>query len=105
MAIHELDNGETIFKQTLNDNGEFVNTPITEESERFTFFENVVAKRMHFLRHERDQKLAETDWIVTKSLEQNTPIPQEWLTYRQSLRDITENYSSQDDVVWPVKPE
>jgi hypothetical protein len=26
-------------------------------------------------------------------------------TYRQALRDITETYTSLDDVVWPTKPE
>jgi len=25
--------------------------------------------------------------------------------YRQALRDITETYTSLDDVVWPVMPE
>jgi hypothetical protein len=25
-------------------------------------------------------------------------------TYRQALRDITDTYSSLDDVVWPEKP-
>jgi len=28
----------------------------------------------------------------------------EQIAYRQALRDITETYTSLDDVVWPVKP-
>ena len=53
------------------------------------------------LRFERDQLIAETDWWV---LPDRTPT-QAQLDYRQALRDITDTYTSIDDVVWPVKPE
>lgn len=56
------------------------------------------------LREARNIKLLETDWIVTKSIETGQPISQQWLTYRQALRDITENYTSLNDVIWPNKP-
>ena len=56
------------------------------------------------LRGERNQLLAETDWIVTKSKETGTNIPTAWKTYRQALRDITDTYKSQLTVVWPTKP-
>jgi hypothetical protein len=36
--------------------------------------------------------------------ELGTNIPAAWKTYRQSLRDITDTYTSLDDVVWPEKP-
>ena len=55
---------------------------------------------MRRLRIVRDKKIAETDWWV---LADRTPT-QEQLDYRQALRDITDNYSSLDDVVWPEKP-
>ena len=56
------------------------------------------------LRHERKLRLAETDWVVAKSTETGTPIPDEWKTYRQALRDITKTATSLDDVTWPTKP-
>lgn len=56
------------------------------------------------LRHERKLRLAETDWVVAKSTETGTPIPDEWKTYRQALRDITKTATSLDDVKWPTKP-
>ena len=59
---------------------------------------------MRRLRAARDQKLAETDWVVTKALERGETVPADWVTYRQILRDITSNYSSLEDVVWPTKP-
>ena len=52
------------------------------------------------LRMERDRLIAETDWWV---LPDRTPT-QAQLDYRQALRDITNTYSSLDDVVWPEKP-
>lgn len=58
------------------------------------------------LREERNKLLAETDYIemptkwATLTTEQQTA----WATYRQALRDITETYTSLDDVVWPEKP-
>ncbi len=52
------------------------------------------------LRAERDQRLAETDYLA---LSDNT-LSAEMTTYRQALRDITDSYTSLDDVVWPTKP-
>ena len=60
--------------------------------------------RAEALRAERNNKLAETDWVVTMHKELGTNIPAAWKTYRQSLRDITDTYSSLDTVVWPTKP-
>lgn len=57
------------------------------------------------LRDARSMFLRDTDWIVTKSLESGVAIPTEWVTYRQALRDITDAYTSLEDVVWPEKPE
>ena len=56
------------------------------------------------LRVERNKKLAETDWVVTMHKELGTNIPTAWKTYRQALRDITDDATSLDDVTWPEKP-
>jgi len=53
------------------------------------------------LRKERNKRLAESDWIVTKSLELGEAVPDNWKTYRQSLRDITKEFSSVMNVIWP----
>jgi len=52
------------------------------------------------LRATRNAKLAETDWWVLP----DRTATDEQLAYRQALRDITDTYSSLDDVVWPTKP-
>ena len=56
------------------------------------------------LRMIRNTKLAETDWEIVMHKEKGTNIPTALKTYRQSLRDITDTYTSLDDVVWPEKP-
>ena len=53
---------------------------------------------------ERNQKLAETDWVVTMHKELGTNIPAAMKTYRAALRDITDSATSLDDVTWPEKP-
>ena len=62
------------------------------------------AEPLKLLREERNKKLAETDWVITMHKELGTNIPAAWKTYRQALRDITDTYTSLDDVVWPEKP-
>lgn len=44
-------------------------------------------------------------WVVTKSYEINTAMPQEWLNYRQALRDIPQQTGFPDNVVWPTAPQ
>ena len=56
-------------------------------------------------RNQRNRLLTETDWVVVKHNELGTPIPQEWLDYRQSLRDITEQTGFPDNIDWPQEPE
>jgi len=56
---------------------------------------------MKLLREERNRRIAETDWWASSDLTMSA----ERTAYRQNLRDITETFSSLDDVVWPDKPE
>lgn len=53
------------------------------------------------LRMERNRLLAESDWMV---LPDRTPTSAQ-LAYRQALRDITNNYSAIEGVVWPTLEE
>lgn len=58
------------------------------------------AEPLKKLREERNKKLEETDWWASSDL----TITQAQSDYRQALRDITNTYTSLDDVVWPTKP-
>ena len=56
------------------------------------------------IRIERNNKLLETDWVVIKALETNSPLSTEWISYRQALRDITQQPEFPWDILWPSKP-
>jgi len=58
-------------------------------------------QKLKYLRNERNVLLRETDWWAVS----DRTMTSEQEAYRQALRDITNTYSSLDDVVWPVKPE
>ena len=58
------------------------------------------AEPMRLLRAERNQRLANTDWWASSDLTMTAA----QTAYRQALRDITETYTSLDDVVWPEEP-
>jgi hypothetical protein len=61
----------------------------------------------------RNKLLIDTDWVITKAVDQNAQdslgiqVPQVWLDYRQALRDITShaNFPNLQDSDWPTKPE
>ena len=60
-----------------------------------------IAFELAQLRTKRNELLVATDWWVLP----DRTATAEQLAYRQALRDITNTYSSLDDVVWPTKPE
>ncbi len=57
---------------------------------------------------ERNRRLEESDWIVIKSYEAGTPVPEEWLRYRQALRDlpskVTKEQVLNQEIPWPEMP-
>ena len=67
------------------------------------------------LREERNRRLAECDWVVTKNAEYGYNISKEWRAYRQALRDLPSiTYKPEldefgnlkmDSVAWPTPPE
>ena len=57
-------------------------------------------ENLQALREVRNRFLAETDvWALS-----DRTMTQAQTDYRQALRDITDSYTSLDDVVWPTKP-
>lgn len=58
------------------------------------------AENLRLLRVERNKRLDETDYLALS----DQTLTDAMTTYRQALRDITDTYSTLDDVVWPEKP-
>ena len=68
---------------------------------------------MRLLRVERDKRLTDCDWVVTKAIETGVMVSNVWKAYRQSLRDLPLSSSPQLDsyynldlnsVNWPTEP-
>ena len=62
--------------------------------------ELIAAQPLKELRAERDRLIAATDWWAGS----DRTMTAEQTTYRQALRDITDNATSLSDVTWPTKP-
>ena len=56
-------------------------------------------------RNKRDALLSQSDWVTIRAKDTGDPVPTEWQTYRQALRDITEQTGFPENIEWPEKPE
>jgi len=55
------------------------------------------------IRMDRNALLAQSDWMANSDV----TMSDEWKTYRQRLRDITEGIDTEEkakNIVWPTKP-
>lgn len=94
----DLATGEVVQRKPADDEwtrhvlqgGEWVATP-------------TVAGLWRMVRARRTALLAGSDWIVTRAAERGETVPVEWMTYRQALRDITEQ-PDPEHIVWPTPP-
>ena len=90
-------------------------TKPTEEEINTKITELQAAEPFRLLREERNRRLAECDWVVTKNAEYGYNISKEWRNYRQALRDLPSiTYNPEldefgnlkmDSVAWPTPPE
>lgn len=108
--------------QWYGDHGEIEYNDHNEEITDFSQFDSILEERNEELnriiqeqldqepteeekdRFQRDELLKQTDWIVIKYVDLNEPTPEEWLEYRQALRDVTEQDGFPGNVVWPEEP-
>tara|TARA_Y100001973_G_C5155428_1_gene310454 strand:+ start:598 stop:921 length:324 start_codon:yes stop_codon:yes gene_type:complete len=90
------DDGSTSI--AYNAQGNVVSLDASAVSTKQTELEN--AAKLNELRAERNIRLIETDYYGLSDQTMSSDMQ----IYRQALRDITNNYSSLDNVVWPVKP-
>ena len=98
VEIKETDDGGFVCKDA-NGNVVSVDVTATAITEKQTELQGEVD--LDFLRFERNKRLEETDYWDNS----DTPaMSQAQIDYRQALRDITDTYTSVDDVVWPTKP-
>jgi hypothetical protein len=89
-------------------NGERIQFTAEEEkardAEEKAWSDAAPARRMENLRMQRNNLLAETDWMGNSDVTMSA----DWKTYRQALRDITKTTPADDalsNITWPKKPE
>ena len=56
------------------------------------------------LRQERNQRLAEVDWVFSEDYSIDDDSYQQWLTYRKALRDLPSLTEDPENPVWPEQP-
>ena len=57
------------------------------------------------VRAERDKLIASCDWMAIKAFEAGTTVGTAWATYRQALRDVTDQAGFPNEITWPTQPE
>lgn len=60
--------------------------------------------KWQLIREKRNRLLAESDWTQMADVPMEEDKRAAWRRYRQALRDLPEQYSQADEVVWPTKP-
>lgn len=62
-------------------------------------------EKAQIIREQRNEKLRQSDWAVLQDSPLSDNKMQEWIGYRQLLRDITVQESFPSSVVWPSPPQ
>ena len=91
----------------ISDNGVVRDMTSEEEAEfdvrQTEWKRGIPATRMKQLRQQRDALLVETDYMGNSDV----VMSEDWVTYRQALRDITSQTPSDDalsNITFPTKP-
>ena len=80
---------------------------VSTNSQEFVDYQNSInsasISSWDLIKLQRNDLLKESDWTDLP----NSPVKNKeaWLTYRQTLRDLPQNFSEPSEVVWPEKPE
>ena len=85
------------------ENGEVVQKP-AEPSESTEVLQALCMRR---LKKVRNELLVESDWTQLNDVALTSTKKSEWSTYRQQLRDLPSNYTTETNyrnVVWPSAP-
>jgi len=55
-------------------------------------------------RSKREAMLSDSDWVTLRAVETGEPVPAEWATYRQALRDLPKQKAFPKSITWPAAP-
>jgi hypothetical protein len=102
VCIEDFDNGEyPIMLGSSYINGKFIpsegNLIQIQQQEEFR-----IQSLWTNLRTERNKKLEESDVLMFKYLERGEPVPDLLQDYRQALRDLPQNTTDIENIIWPT---
>ncbi|HEJ2458035.1 TPA: phage tail assembly chaperone [Vibrio cholerae] len=100
MLISFVHNGQS-YVNFDTDSESFESLPISEQDKA----KIVSDAKWEVIREKRQPFIDKTDWTQMPDAQLSPEKKAEFAAYRQALRDIPQNYSNPDDVVWPTKPE
>ena len=95
-------NGECTIDNIVWDSDD-VTLPTTSEIEEHWRVVSRI-KSMKELRQERNERLADVDWIFSEDYAIDDESYQQWLAYRKALRDLPSVTEDPANPVWPEKP-
>lgn len=61
--------------------------------------------KWNLIRTCRNDRLARCDWTQLPDAPLELNEKQSWAAYRQALRDLPENYTTPDEVIFPTPPD
>ena len=96
-------NGETLYNVPA-ELGLLIEMGFSEERASMICQEAEYSAMWEQIRAERHSKLTETDFTQVGDAPISEEKKLEFATYRQALRDLPQNFSNPNDVVWPEKP-
>ena len=77
----------------------------TGHAELETAIENAQVSDTDKIRRIRNWLLQASDWTQMSDSPLSSSDKTAWATYRTNLRNLTDTYTSLDDVVWPTAPD
>ena len=61
-------------------------------------------QKINFIKRERNLLLQQSDWTQLPDVSLTEEQKGNWVTYRQQLRDITNQPGFPDNIIWPTQP-
>lgn len=85
-----------------------ITQPVPEDIESLTPEQlqiKILESHKNFVRQERDRRLAECDWTQVSDVPLTEEKKNEWILYRQLLRNLPSTIIDISPINWPLKPQ
>lgn len=101
----ELTDGDNVALTSISAYQSIIDEHATKKAELETAIENAQVSDIDKIRRIRNWLLQASDWTQMSDSPLSSSDKTAWATYRTNLRNLTDTYTSLDDVVWPTAPD